>query len=87
MSTTSLQAVEAVAMQLSPQERADLAERLWQSVAGVREPDAAWDAAWDAEIQRRVADDAAGRTQYLPAQVVTDRLAEHIQRRLAERRG
>ncbi len=81
MSNTTLQAIEAEAMKLSAQERADLAERLWMSVAATDEDDAAW----DAELQRRVAADDAGQTRFMPAQMALDRLADHIQRRLAER--
>lgn len=76
-----LKDIEAQAMKLSPQERADLADHLWMSV-NAGEPDADW----DAEIERRVADDDAGRTQFMPAQEAMDRLGEHIRRRLAERR-
>lgn len=83
MSNTTLQALEAEAMKLSAQERADLAERLWLSVS----PSDLDGAAWDAEVQRRVAADDAGQTRFMPAQVALDRLAEHLQRRLAERRG
>lgn len=79
--STPLKDVEALAMQLSPQERADLADRLWMSVN-----EGELDPVWHAEIERRVADDDAGRTRYMPAQEAMDRLGEHIQRRLAERR-
>lgn len=83
MSNTTLQALEAEAMKLSAQERADLAERLWLSV-----PPSDLDGAhWDAEVQRRVAADEAGQTRFMPAQAAPDRLADHLQRRLAERRG
>ena len=81
---TSLEAVEAQAMKLSAQERADLAERLWMSVAPLDEDH---DRAWEAEIRRRVAADDAGLTRYMPAQEAMERLGEHIQRRIAERRG
>lgn len=80
--SNSLKDIEAQAMKLSPQERADLADRLWMSVNPGE-----LGAEWDAEIERRVADDDAGRTRYMPAQEAMDRLGEHIQRRLAERRG
>lgn len=79
----SLEAVEAQAMKLSAQERADLAERLWMSVTGGAE----LGAGWEAEIRRRVAADDAGLMRYMPAQEAMDRLSEHIQRRIAERRG
>ena len=79
----SLEAVEAQAMKLSAQDRADLADRLWLSVTGAEE----LDAGWEAEIRRRVAADDAGLTRYMPAQEAMERLGEHIQRRIAERRG
>lgn len=83
----SLEAVEAQALKLSPQDRVDLAERLWMSVAGDAGQDAQLDPVWDAEIRRRVAADDAGQMRYMPAQEAMDRLGEHIRRRLAERRG
>lgn len=82
-SPNSLEAVEAQAMKLSAQDRADLADRLWLSVTGAE----ALDAGWEAEIRRRVAADDAGLTRYMPAQEAMERLGEHIQRRIAERRG
>lgn len=48
----SLEAVEADALKLSPQDRAELAERLWMSVTV---DDEEHDAAWEAEIRRRAA--------------------------------
>jgi putative addiction module component (TIGR02574 family) len=62
MPTTSLEAVEAEAMKLSPRERADLADRLWMSV----EADEDHDAAWDAEIRRRMAEVDSGAVTCRP---------------------
>ena len=56
----TLEQLEAEAMKLSPDERADLADRLWVSVASREEVTAAW----EAEIARRVADMDAGRTKW-----------------------
>ena len=62
MPTTSLEAIEAEAMKLNPQERADLAERLWMSVP----VDEDHDAAWDAEIRRRMAEVDSGAVNCRP---------------------
>lgn len=47
---TQLEMIAAEAMKLAPQERANLADRLWLSVHSVQEVEAAW----DAEVARRV---------------------------------
>ena len=52
------------AMQLSDQERLEIAEALYESLDGP--PDAGADAAWDNEIERRVADLNAGRAKVVP---------------------
>jgi putative addiction module component (TIGR02574 family) len=62
----TLEKLAAEAMKLSPTERADLADLLWVSA----EPVAEVEAAWDAEIQRRIADLEAGRTEAIPAERV-----------------
>jgi len=54
------------AMKLPPQERADLADRLWISVDT---PQAVADA-WDAEIERRVAQLDAGEVDTVPFEQV-----------------
>lgn len=58
--------IMAEAMKLSPDERADLADRLWIS-AMPREEVAA---AWDAEIARRVAEIDAGTAELIPSEDV-----------------
>jgi putative addiction module component (TIGR02574 family) len=63
---SALEKLAAEAMKLSPEERADLADRLWVSV----EPKADVEAAWDEEIQRRIDDLEAGRTEAIPAEQV-----------------
>lgn len=58
--------IAAKAMQLSPKERADLADKLWISV----DTPEAVAAAWDEEIARRIDDFEAGRTKGVPAEEV-----------------
>ncbi len=58
--------IAAEAMQLSPKERADLADKLWISV----DTPEAVTAAWDEEIARRIDDFEAGRTKGVPAEEV-----------------
>ena len=60
--TATLQCIEAEALKLSPDERAELIERLLVSVAPLP-----LSAMWQAEIERRVSDMDAGRTQPVPA--------------------
>ena len=63
---SSLEAVEAAALELSPEERAQLAQRLLSSLP--RDPEA--EAAWDAEIRRRVAELESGAMNTIPAEEV-----------------
>lgn len=74
---TPFDLVEAQAMQLSVEERADLADRLYRSVSAAPE----LDARWEAEIDRRVADLEAGRTHFMPASEAMAKLAAHIESR------
>lgn len=60
---TSLETVEAQAMKLSAQDRADLAERLWMSVTEVDEDH---DRAWEAEIRRRMTEVDRGEVTCRP---------------------
>ena len=64
--TASLKAVEAAALQLSAEERAELIERLIDTVL----PAPPLHPAWEAEIARRVADMDAGLTECIPAEKV-----------------
>lgn len=59
---TPQQIVEAQAMKLSADERADLADKLWLSVHSREEVDAAW----DAEIARRIRQIDAGEVTCVP---------------------
>lgn len=70
----TLKQLEAEAMKLAPDERADLADLLWVSVASREEVAAAW----DAEIARRVADMDAGRTKWISMEEVMAELRARI---------
>lgn len=74
---TPLDLVEAQAMKLTVEERADLADRLYRSVSAAPE----LDARWEAEIDRRLTDMDAGRTRFMPASEAMAKLAAHIQSR------
>ena len=63
---SSLQAVEAAALELSPEERAQLAQRLLSSLT--RDPEV--EAAWDVEIRRRVGELESGAMNAIPAEEV-----------------
>ena len=75
--STTVDTVVADAMKLSPEERAELIERLADTVL----PAPALHPAWEAEIARRVADMDAGRTRFIPADEAMAQLAAHIQSR------
>ena len=64
--SSTLEKLTAEAMKLSPRQRADLADLLWVSAGALAEVDAAW----EAEIQCRIADLEAGRTEAIPAERV-----------------
>jgi putative addiction module component (TIGR02574 family) len=71
---TPLDLVEAEAMKLSPQERADLADRLWHSVHSAEEVEAAW----AEEIARRVRQVDAGEVTCVPwEEVMTELRAKY----------
>jgi putative addiction module component (TIGR02574 family) len=62
---TSVDDIEAAALELPADERARLAQRLFASLD--REP---VEAAWDAEIRRRIDEFEAGRIDTIPAEKV-----------------
>lgn len=62
----TLEKVQAEAMKLPPEERAELADRLWASL----EPQEEIDAAWDAEIERRVRQLEAGEVETIPHETI-----------------
>ncbi len=73
--TATLQSIEAQALKLSPEERTELIERLIVSVAPPP-----LSAAWQVEIERRISDMDAGRTQPIPAEEVFARIDQKLRR-------
>lgn len=71
---TPMESLEAQAMELSPAERADLADRLWLSVHSSEEVDAAW----DAEIARRVRQLDAGEVECMAWDAVMKELRSKL---------
>ena len=63
------------AMRLTPEERVDLAEKLWVSVDSPEEIARAW----DIEIERRMAQIDAGEVETLPAEDVLSKLRKKLQ--------
>ena len=61
--SSQLEMVEAEALKLSPEERAQLADRLITSLFEDKEVEEAW----AAEVERRVEDIETGRAQLAPA--------------------
>ena len=74
---STIDALEAEAMKLSPDERAALGERLLLSVA----PAQPLHSDWDAEIARRVENMDAGRTRFISADDALRQLDAHILKR------
>ena len=71
MTTATLQAVEAAALQLSAEDRAALIERLIDTVVP---PPMSLHPEWEAEIDRRVADMDLGRTEFIEGDAVISEL-------------
>jgi putative addiction module component (TIGR02574 family) len=71
----SLEAVEAAAMKLSAEERAELIERLIDTVL----PAPPLRPAWEAEIARRVVEMDAGLVEGIPAEQVFARMRAMIE--------
>jgi len=63
---TTLEQIQAQAMKLSVEERAELADRLWTSLARQDEIDRAW----AEEIERRVRQLDAGEVEAIPEETV-----------------
>lgn len=61
--SSQLESLQAQALQLSLEERAQLADRLVTSLL----EDHDIEAAWEAEVERRVAEIESGRSQMIPA--------------------
>jgi putative addiction module component (TIGR02574 family) len=66
----NLDDIQAEAMKLSIEERAELADRLWASL----EPQADVDAAWAVEIERRVRQLETGEVETIPLEIVIGEL-------------
>ena len=64
--STTLQSVEAAALKLNAEERAELIERLIDTVV----PAPPLHPAWEAEIERRIAELDAGTVECIPAEKV-----------------
>lgn len=67
--SVSLEIVEAQAFQLSPEERARLADRLIASLFG----DQQIEEEWASEVERRIEEIETGRAQLIPAAVAIAR--------------
>ena len=75
MPATALKSIEAAALRLAPDQRAELAERLWASVDGSEE---VVDPAWEAEIKRRMQEVDSGAVQCRPwDEVISELRAKH----------
>lgn len=73
--SASLETVEAAALQLSAEERAELIERLIDTVL----PPPPLHPAWEAEIARRVAELDAGLVESIPAEEVLAKMRAMIE--------
>ncbi|HMO46803.1 MAG TPA: addiction module protein [Rubrivivax sp.] len=73
--STWLETVEAAALQLDAEERAELIERLIDTLV----PPPPLHPAWEAEIERRVAELDAGLVESIPAEVVFARMRAMIE--------
>lgn len=70
------------ALHLPPEERADLAHRLWESLEDQPEDDpSVVEAEWEAEILRRVDELRTGKVKGIPGDVVLARLRDKQQAR------
>ena len=77
----TLETVEAAALQLSSQDRAELIERLIDTVL----PPSPLHPEWEAEIARRVAEMDTGLVEGIPAQQVFARMRALIEAHVAKR--
>ncbi|XYH98587.1 addiction module protein [Sorangium sp. So ce1128] len=73
---SSRNAVLAEALQLPPEERADVAKRLIASLDGPADEDV--EAAWLAEVERRLQDVDRGAAKVTPWDDVRERLARRL---------
>ena len=68
--------IKKEAMNLTPEERADLADWLWVSAMPREEVKAAW----DAEIARRIAEIDAGTAKLIPSEEVFAAIDEKLRK-------
>ncbi|MEW5786959.1 MAG: addiction module protein [Pseudomonadota bacterium] len=73
---TAFEKAKVLAMQLTPEQRADLADLLWVS-ATLRED---VQAAWDAEIDRRIAEIDTGTVELIPGEEVLARMEQKLRK-------
>lgn len=73
---SSMNAVLAEALQLPPEERAEVAKRLIASLDGPADEDV--EAAWLAEVERRLQDVDRGTAKVEPWDAVRERLAARL---------
>jgi len=83
MSSTSLDEVTAQALKLTAEERAELIERLVDTVL----PAPSLHPAWEVEIARRVAEMDAGLVESIPAEQVFSEMRDMIDGKVTERRS
>ena len=74
----TLHAIAEQAMQLSPAERADLSELLWESVHPVTEPAPNLHPERHAEIEQRIAQIDAGRVKFMSGDEAMAALRAHV---------
>ena len=67
---TTFEESKRLAMQLAPEQRADLADLLWVSTL----PQAEIDTAWAMEVERRLAQVDAGEVETIPYETVVAEL-------------
>jgi putative addiction module component (TIGR02574 family) len=72
----SLPQIEAQALQLGPQERAQLAELLWQSLDAATEEDVSQ--AWQNELDRRLQSLDAGTSETVTSHAVMGKLRQRL---------
>jgi len=73
---TIFEEAKALAMQLTPEQRADLADLLWVSATPREEVQAAW----DTEIARRIAEIDAGTVELIPGEEVFARIEQKLRK-------
>ncbi len=72
-----LEILTAEVLNLPPQERSQLFDRLLESLEPVAlDPD--WELAWAQELDQREGDIAAGRAQWVPGEEVVAQLRERL---------